>query len=59
MHADLFWVVHDVFFLSAKMSEKRERRDNSGISRDTLDFQLIKSVDTLWEWNDIESDCNV
>ena len=62
------------FSLSAKMSEKRSEKDsrkptviqrkgdgtnNSGISRDTLDFLLIKSADTLWEWNDIEDDCNV
>ena len=54
------------FSLSAKMSEKRSEKDsrkptviqskgdgtnNSGILRDTLD--------TLWEWNEIEGDCNV
>ena len=53
-----------------KRSEKDSRKptviqrigdgtSNSGISRDTLDFQLIKSADTLWEWNDIEGHCNV
>lgn len=41
------------------IQRKGDGTSNSGISRDTLDFQLIKSADTLWEWNDIEGHCNV